>query len=509
MLGILVVFLGIGLGVVLACPPLWRDYDGLIQISSRPNDMTLLQYPAAYPFFSRMHIYAAEVIRGWIDHHKTTIRLKRVVVLNDAGIRALMISQEIILALALTAFVWRGAQSPAARWLMVAVLASNASIFVMANLISTEALSVGLVIALVAIGIELFRAAKLSMAGVAAYGVCLYAAIMTRHLNALFAMLLPLAFLFRFVAEWLRARRVTAGLGSRLAVFVLVGMACIAGDQVTTRLLCRAFDVEYRGISARATGERLGFVKLMPPPEQEAFLAHLQASTDDPVLKEAIPLLARPATWVQQREEILQILERQTPATDPEALKVKADAYLDRAASLFFHTHNRYLVQETLRSIWHCLAATSPTDVSSFYLQDATWSIDLYASHPEFGKKTNGLAVCSPEAKDRIVGFEANPWLRLWKWAPHGLVLAVSSALALVFLLARVGDPAIPLFVLAIALTALIATSLTFVLTNYAARFTTVADICAFLTLSLAMAHWFDSRSGNVERSGSKRASKK
>ena len=113
------------------------------------------------------------MIQGWIHHHKTTIRLTRVVVLNDAGIRALMISQEIILALALTALVWRGARSLGGRWLMVAVLASNASLFVMANLISTEALAVGLIVALVAISVELFRTTKLSMAGVVGYGVCL------------------------------------------------------------------------------------------------------------------------------------------------------------------------------------------------------------------------------------------------------------------------------------------------------------------------------------------------
>ena len=319
-------------------------------------------------------------------------------------------------------------------------------------------------------------------------------AIMTRHLNAIFAMLLPLACLLRFAWEWGRPRRMAWELGGRLAVFAAVGFVGIAGDQVTTRVLCRAFDVPYRGISARATAERLGFVNLMTPPEREAFLANLEATSDDPVIKEAIPLLARSATWVQQREEILTILERTNPRLIPKSLKVKADAYLDRVATLFFQTHNHYLVEETVRSIWHCLAATSPTDVSLFYLQDAAWSIDLYASHPEFSKKTGGLAVCSPAAKERIVAFEANPWLRIWRWAPHGLVLLAGSILALVFLVVKFGDPAIPLFALATAVTAVTATCLTFVLTNYGARFTTVADICAFLTLGLMLGHWVDAR---------------
>jgi hypothetical protein len=494
MFAILVVFLGIGMAVILECPPLWRDYDGLIQVTSHPNDMILLQYPAAYPFFSRVHIYAAEKVQGWLQHRKTSINVKRVVVLNDAGIRAMVISQQIILALALTGLVWQGAKSVGGRWVMVVILVSNASIFIMANLISTEALAVGLIFALAAISVRLFRDEKWPVGRIVAYTFCLYAAIMTRHLNSILAMLLPLAFILRFVVEWIRTRRMDVGLMKRIGVFVLLGLVCIGGDRVTTRVLCRAFNVEYRDISARATAERLGFVKEMPVAEQEAFLADLEKKSDDPVVKEAIPLLARPATWVQQREEILKILERESPGVDAEKLKVKADAYLDRVARLFFQTHNRYLIQDTFHSIWGCLGATTPTDVTMFYLKDGAWSIDLYASHPEYAKKTGGLVVCSPAAKDRITAFEANPWLRLWAWAPHGVVLLIGSVLALVFLVAKIGEPAVPLFALAAAMTAVVVTCLTFVMTNYGARFTTVADICGFVALGLVVAHWVDMR---------------
>jgi hypothetical protein len=494
MLAIVAVFLGIGAAVILECPPLWRDYDGLIQVTSHPNDMILLQYPAAYPFFSRVHIYAAEKVQGWLQHRKTSINVKRVVVLNDAGIRAMIISQQIILALALTALVWQGARSLGGRWLMVVILVSNASIFIMANLVSTEALAVGLIMALAAISIRLFRDAKWSAAGMVAYTLCLYAAIMTRHLNSILAMLLPMAFILRFVVEWMRRRKMDVGVMQRIGAFVLLGLLCIGGDRVTTRLLCRAFHVEYRDISARATAERLGFVKEMPAAEQEAFLARLEKKSDDQVVKEAIPLLARPATWVQQREEILKILERESPGADAEKLKVKADAYLDRVARLFFQTRNRYLIRDTLDSIWRCLGGTTPTDVTMFYLKDAAWSIDLYASHPEYAKKTSGLAVCSAAVKDRIAAFETNPWLRLWSWAPHGVVLLIGAVLALVFLIAKIGEPAVPLFALAAVITAVTVTCLTFVMTNYGARFTTVADVCGFLTLSLVVGHWQDSR---------------
>ena len=169
----------------LTFPPIFRDHDGLIQIAGRPNDLTILQYPAAYPFFSRMHVYTAKIVDGWVHHHKTRIRLKDGVVLNDAGVSALMISQQVALAFALTVLVKNFARNLRTRWCMVLILVSNASLFITANLVSTEALSEVLVVALVALGLRLFETTPLPVGGVAAYALCLYVTLMTRHANAI------------------------------------------------------------------------------------------------------------------------------------------------------------------------------------------------------------------------------------------------------------------------------------------------------------------------------------
>jgi len=94
-MGIFLLFLGTGILVLVLCPPIWRDYDGLIQISTRPSDMTILQYPVAYPLFSRVHVYAVTIVQGWIHHHKANIDIAKGWSLNDGGIHALMISQEV------------------------------------------------------------------------------------------------------------------------------------------------------------------------------------------------------------------------------------------------------------------------------------------------------------------------------------------------------------------------------------------------------------------------------
>lgn len=487
-------FLVVGLLLLLCCPPLWRDYDGLIQISSRPSDMTILQYPAAYPFFSRLHVYAAAILEGRIHHHKVTIDIAKGVVLNDVGVHALMISQELLLALALTAFVLSAARSLAARWWIVLLLASNASLFIVADLVSTEALASVLMIALAAAGLWLFRAEKISVAGMIAYALCLYVAIMTRHTNAIFAMLVPTAYLLRFVVEWIRARRAALAPWKAAAVFVLVGLLCIGASKLTTRGLCRVFGVEYRSISARATSERLGFVQRMPEAEREVFLAGLVQRSDDPVVREAIPLLARSATWVQQRDEIEKILRRQTPELGEQELKVKADAYLETIANLYYRSGYRDLLQGTWESIWRTFAHAGPADPTRYFLETGVWSVDLYASQPSLSKKTHGLQVCSLQAKQRIVGFEKNLWLGLWRWLPYGAIYLVGTWGALFFLVRGVGDPSGPIFALAAMLTGLTATALTFFLTTYNPRFTIFADIFGWLALAILVAHWCDSR---------------
>jgi len=494
----LAIFLAFALAVgflLLKCPPLWRDYDGLIQISNRPNDMTILQYPPAYPFFSRMHIYAAEIISGWVHHTKTAIHIRKAVTLNDAGIYALIVSQQILLALALTYFTLVCALGWKGRLLVVLLLLSNAAIFLPAQLISTEALSQSLLVLFITLGFRLFRAERLAVWNCAAYALCLYGLIMTRHANAVFAALLPLCYFLAGLGGSCGGRTRAWKLAALLAV---IGFASIEASDLTTRLLCQIFDVEYREISARGTSEKLGFVDHMTAPEREAFLTQLQAQTSDPIIKEAIPLLARRAAWDKQREEIETLLLRASPDLSEAKLHVEADAYLDRVARLFYATHNHYLMMEMYQATWRTLGQATASDLTRYFLQTATWSLDLYPTQPSLDKRTHGLAVCSPEAKERIVAFEQNPWLRLWGWAPIGVFLLVGG-LAAVFLLARrTGDPAALIYVVALIFVAVLSTFMTFYFVNYQPRFTSVPALFAFLNLSFVIGCISQPRVGNA-----------
>jgi len=146
---IFLLFLGTGILVLVLCPPIWRITMALIQISTRPSDMTILRTRCAYPLFSRVHVYAVTIVQGWIHHHKAKHRHRERGGLErrrhpraddfaggGAGPRA-------------DRFVLSFTRSASARIWVTLLLISNASIFVTANLISTEALAEVLIIALV------------------------------------------------------------------------------------------------------------------------------------------------------------------------------------------------------------------------------------------------------------------------------------------------------------------------------------------------------------------------
>ena len=495
-------FASAALFVLIKCPPLWRDYDGLIQISSRPSDMTILQYPAAYPLFSRLHIYAAQIVHARMRHIKASINIRKGVKLNDAGLYALIVSQQTALALALTFFVYTCTQTLTARLGVMLLLISNASLFVIANLVSTEALSEVIVIVLVALGLALFRSETQSRLWVASYAFCLYAAIMTRHTNAIFAMIVPTAYFFRTMVQFLDTRRFVIGQWRPMAIFVLIGFVCIGASNLTTRVLCRAFDVEYRSINARATSERLGFVNQMQATERGEFLASLQARSDDPVVREAIPMLARSESWVNQRAEIQKILLRRSPGIDDKSLASKSDAYLNVVSGLFFRSLNRHLIANTIDSIRRALVSATVPDVSGYYLKTAVWSLDLYVLIPDFHEKTKSLQVCSIDAKEKINSFSSMPWLWLWKWPPFGGIFMAVSLAALGCLICRIGDPRGHIFALALSATGTFSTCLTFVLVNYIPRFAANADLFAFLSLAVLIGNFRGSRlSGEIKTS--------
>jgi len=169
--------------------------DGLFQIASPPGDVTLLHFPSLYPFLSRLPIL---LVSAWCNAghlHSLQLGVKRWVALNDTGLLLLVAGQQLALIFALALLTVSCTRRPILRCLIVVVFLCTPVLFIGAQLISSEALASILLILLIAIAVELSRAQELSRNGIIALGVCLYANVMTRHINAIGAALVPMAYL--------------------------------------------------------------------------------------------------------------------------------------------------------------------------------------------------------------------------------------------------------------------------------------------------------------------------
>src|SRR4030095_11677536 len=160
--------------VMARLPPLWRDYYGLYEIASPPGHLTLLHFPALYPFLSRLPILLVSACSNVGHLHSLQLDVKHWVVLNDAGLLLLVGGQQLALIFALALLTVSCARRPILRCLIVVVFLCNPVLFVGAQLISTEALASILLILLLTIAVELSRQQELSRNGVAALGLCLY-----------------------------------------------------------------------------------------------------------------------------------------------------------------------------------------------------------------------------------------------------------------------------------------------------------------------------------------------
>ena len=67
----------LSLVIMLKFPVLWRDYDGLGQITAPPGHLIILAQPPLYPFLSRLPILFVSALSGLAHPHSLEVNLNR------------------------------------------------------------------------------------------------------------------------------------------------------------------------------------------------------------------------------------------------------------------------------------------------------------------------------------------------------------------------------------------------------------------------------------------------
>jgi hypothetical protein len=109
------------------------------------------------------------------------ININRPVLLNNLGLVLLVIAQHFALLFALALLVVACSRRAFVRCVIIIVLLCHPVLFMIAQFVSSEALSTILASALIAIAVNLASEKELTRNGLIALGLCLYANLMTRH----------------------------------------------------------------------------------------------------------------------------------------------------------------------------------------------------------------------------------------------------------------------------------------------------------------------------------------
>jgi hypothetical protein len=476
-------FSPVSITFLLTVPPLWNGYDGMVQIASKPGELTIIQYPFVYPLFSRIPIYAAGIVSSLLRGAWPHIHIMQTVILSDAGIYLLLAAQHLLLLLSLALFVKACTNSRLTAGLIVVLLASNASFFAAAHMVSTEGLSVSLTILLIALALKIFSLDKVHTHYLIAFGLCLYLDVLTRHVNAVFAALLPLSCLLGIVTQWRYDRQALLNYSKMFLTTIGLGLACLLMASWTTRLLCWTFNLQHRSIVGRAAIERLDFVTRLSDKEREALQTRLEAKTNDPIIKQAIVTLTQHKTqWPEAFEILDPEIGRRFPHPEKQGSNATKDRHLNEVCRLYYLSFHPQLLLEIKQSIWKAML-TTPSELAGNLLKSAEWSIDLYLKDGFYRKSVEGMSSCSANAKERIISFSHCNYLNLWSRASNLLQMIIALAGIALLWVTGTGDRRKLVFALSIAITGSLVAVMTFALVTYLARYTLPTCISTFTML--------------------------
>lgn len=293
--------------MLAAIPPLWRDVDAYLQVTRPPGAETILQYGPLYCFLARIPLYLGYAIDSVkAGHTLPDLGFFIHPVLTDSGIFLLLLVQHAALCFAgfylitvVTGIFW-------VRVTLAVAWAANPLLFTFAHCVGGETLSMILTILVGAIGLKIIQHSRtIPKIEWILFGLLLCLCILTRHINAALAALLPLTFVvvsicrligFRFarsqsVRRWNRLRWQQA-LRNATIGFV-IGLSCITLANASLRALCYAADIPYHSVVGFAFIGRLKFLAALPIEQRNQLLDQATKNAGSADVKNVISVLRK------------------------------------------------------------------------------------------------------------------------------------------------------------------------------------------------------------------------
>ena len=474
-------------------PPLWKDVDAYSQVTAPPGEATILLYPPAYCFLARVPLYLGFAYDSWqagLAWPAFSFFLPPK--LTDTGVFLLLLIQH--LALCASAYLLIVSVTPLLlmRVTMAVLWAANPLFYIWAHCVSTEALSMILLLLLVVAGLRVLREPKWQWW--LCYGILSTLAMLTRHTNGALGALLPLTFGFAGVAWYLLARRpgkaevrqAMRQQGARYlrqAFFAIVlGVSCIILSHATVRLLSRAAGIPYHSTVGFTFMFRLGCFASLSPAERDEAIRHVTTANPSADIQSLLEVF-RNAPSHEGRLDVAEVLgetRKLLPATSLQG---------DNFARLLNETARACLLSPSppyLRAVRTDFAKSMVIPIRDVIAAPFVQTI-FYFSHPKWMPQFAQLKTFRNHDRSSILG-QLHSYLGGRGKLPYHRLLLGWLVLVLIFAWRmRAQALAVLAYTLALNATGLLVTTANCLLTEFQPRFTLPAweflIIAVFITL--------------------------
>lgn len=271
--------------LVCALPPFWRDTDGFNEIASTFAPKGIIHWLPGYCFLGRLIVIIGAVLGSLAQGRGIPYLSLGTPTLNNPGIYSLILFQHLLLVCSLFYVVWKIATGPILRVVFCGFFASTPWLYVYAHCVGSEAFSNPLVLLISGCGWDYLRQTDRRDAKVYFFLLC--AANLTRQVNVLLGLILPLA-LFLLLSANVTHRDLRYRYWRRLWPVLLAVIFSIVCSLLIQQLMCLIFRVPYRSTFGQTFEWRLEYLSGVPKDRRSAFLENISRQINDPLVTEAL-----------------------------------------------------------------------------------------------------------------------------------------------------------------------------------------------------------------------------
>jgi hypothetical protein len=470
-------------------PPLWRDVDAYVQLTLPPGFETILRYGPLYSFAARIPLYvgfAVDCLKAGAPVPNASFFVHPI--LTDSGVLALLVSQHLALGLATLHFIAATTRIFWGRLMLAAAWAANPLFYSFAHTVGSEALSMILLLLLGVTGLKIAQSSRnVSWKDWLALGFILWVCILTRHINAVLAALVPVAFIVLGAYQLIAVASARSEAFSRArwsnvkqsfqkaALGAAVGISCIVLANASVRVLCRSARIPYYSSLGHTFMFRLKFLAALPPEKRNQLLHEVsnQAASSD--VKKVVSLLRESfsgeiSNWDVNNFNLQARALFFTPQTDPYGDKYAV--LLNRTALAFLYPPHKIFLSAIATDFKRSQAVTIPDLVGFLFA-----TTNFYFSHRDAMPQCASLVSFRGKDRDDVIAvFKKHSYFRHPKNVSYrGFLLFWVAVLGLFIIIAKIRQrqPAdLGLYASALTVIGLFMVLATCVLTVFQPRFT-------------------------------------